>query len=168
MCSLPFLPPGAIPISAEVRRKQMFPGTVCRSHFFFFFLMRTSKRKERASLVAHMVKNLPALQETWVRSLGQEDSPEKGMNGKYTPVFLPEESHGQRSLAGCSPWGRKELDMTEWLTLSRESKKEIIISGTPKPNRCSAPDLLLLLVHLSSFVQTPPDSIWNTFYDFGM
>ena len=40
--------------------------------------------------------------------------------GKYlelyeamTPVFLPGESHGQRSLAGYSPWGRKELDMTE-------------------------------------------------------
>ena len=30
-----------------------------------------------------------------------------------TPVFLPGESHGQRSLAGCSPWGCKELDMTE-------------------------------------------------------
>ena len=30
-----------------------------------------------------------------------------------TPVFLPAESHGQRSLAGCSPRGRKELDMTE-------------------------------------------------------
>ena len=30
-----------------------------------------------------------------------------------TPVFLPGESHGQRSLAGYSPWGRKELDMTE-------------------------------------------------------
>ena len=29
-----------------------------------------------------------------------------------TPVFLPGESHGQRSLAGFSPWGRKELDMT--------------------------------------------------------
>ena len=29
-----------------------------------------------------------------------------------TPVFLPEESHGQRSLAGCSPRGRKESDMT--------------------------------------------------------
>ena len=32
-----------------------------------------------------------------------------------TPVFSPGESHGQRSLAGYSPWGRKELDMTEWL-----------------------------------------------------
>ena len=30
-----------------------------------------------------------------------------------TPVFLSGESHGQRSLAGYSPWGRKELDMTE-------------------------------------------------------
>ena len=34
-----------------------------------------------------------------------------------TPVFLPGESHGQRSLAGCSPWGPKESDMTEQLTL---------------------------------------------------
>ena len=30
-----------------------------------------------------------------------------------TPVFLPREFHGQRSLAGYSPWGRKESDMTE-------------------------------------------------------
>ena len=30
-----------------------------------------------------------------------------------TPVFLPGELHGQRSLAGCSPCGHKELDMTE-------------------------------------------------------
>ena len=30
-----------------------------------------------------------------------------------TPVFLPRELHGQRSLTGYSPWGRKELDMTE-------------------------------------------------------
>ena len=30
-----------------------------------------------------------------------------------TPVFLPGESHGQRSLMGYSPWGHKESDMTE-------------------------------------------------------
>ena len=35
-----------------------------------------------------------------------------------TPVLLPGKSHGQRSLVGCSPWGRKELDMTEWLTFT--------------------------------------------------
>ena len=32
------------------------------------------------------------------------------------PVFLPGESHGQRSLEGYSPWGHKELDTTEQLT----------------------------------------------------
>ena len=37
-----------------------------------------------------------------------------------TAVFLPEESHGQRSLAGYSPWGHKELDTTEQLTHTRQ------------------------------------------------
>ena len=39
-------------------------------------------------------------------------------SGKWqpTPVFLPGKSHGQRSLAGYSPRGHKELDTTEWLT----------------------------------------------------
>ena len=32
-----------------------------------------------------------------------------------TPVLLPGKSHGRRSLVGCSPWGRKESDKTEWL-----------------------------------------------------
>ena len=41
-----------------------------------------------------------------------------GEGNGYTPVFLPGEAHGQRSLAGYSPWGSKELDMTEKLTLS--------------------------------------------------
>ena len=35
-----------------------------------------------------------------------------------TPVLLPGESHGQRSLVGYSPWGRRESEPTEWLTLS--------------------------------------------------
>ena len=35
-----------------------------------------------------------------------------------TPAFLPGESHGQRSLDGYSPWGRKELATTEQLTIS--------------------------------------------------
>ena len=34
------------------------------------------------------------------------------------PVFMPGEFHGQRSLEGYSPWGRKESDMTVQLTLS--------------------------------------------------
>ena len=62
----------------------------------------------RASQVA---QNLPAVQETQVSSLGQEDPVEKGM--ATTPVLLPAEFHRQRSLVGHSPWGHKELDMTE-------------------------------------------------------
>ena len=60
-----------------------------------------------------MVKHLPAMWETWVRSLGWEDLLEKEMQS--IPVLLPGESQGQRSLVGCSPWGRKESDMTERL-----------------------------------------------------
>ena len=36
--------------------------------------------------------------------------------GQHSPVFLPGESHGQRSLAGYNPWAHKELDTAEWLT----------------------------------------------------
>ena len=35
---------------------------------------------------------------------------------QLTPAFLLGKFHGQRSLVGCSPWGQKESDMTEWLT----------------------------------------------------
>ena len=77
-----------------------------------------------ASLLTQLVKNLPAMQETQVRFLGWEDSLEKEM--ATHSVFLPGKSHGQRSLAGCSPWGCKELHMTEWL--STTSTSEIIKS----------------------------------------
>ena len=65
--------------------------------------------------MAHMVKNLPAVEETLVRSLSEEDPLEKGM--VPSPVFLPREFHGQRSLVSYSPWGRKESDTTKQLTL---------------------------------------------------
>ena len=69
-----------------------------------------------ASLVAQMVKNLPAVQETWVWSPGQEDLLEKEV--QPTPVFLPGESRKQRNLVGYSSRGRKDSDTTEWLSLS--------------------------------------------------
>ena len=56
--------------------------------------------------MAQTVKNLPAVQETWVWFLRWEE-----------PLFLPGESHGQKSFADYSPWGCKELDTTEWLLL---------------------------------------------------
>ena len=56
-----------------------------------------------------MVKNLPAVRETWVQSLGWEDALEEGMAAHSS--VLPGESLGQRSLAGYSPRGREASDM---------------------------------------------------------
>ena len=67
------------------------------------------------SLVAQMVKNPPAMKETWVQSLGWDDPLEMKMVTHSS--ILTWEIHGQRSLAGYNPWSLKELDMTEWLTL---------------------------------------------------
>ena len=64
--------------------------------------------------MAQTVKNLPAMRETQVHSMGQEDPLEKGI--VPAPVFLPEKSHGQRSLAGFSSWSHKVSDRTERLT----------------------------------------------------
>ena len=72
-----------------------------------------------ASLVAQIVKNLPAMWETQVWSLGWKDLWRR--EWLPTPVFLPGEFHGQRSLVGYSPWGCKESDMTEWLTHTHSS-----------------------------------------------
>ena len=46
------------------------------------------------------------------------------MTGQPTPVFLPGESHGQRSLAGCSLWGGKESDTTEVIEHTRNLRHD--------------------------------------------
>ena len=68
------------------------------------------------------VNNLPAIRETWIQSLGHEYSLEKGM--ATHPVFLPGESHGQKSLAGYSPLDHTELDMPEVTWHTRTVKSE--------------------------------------------
>ena len=65
-----------------------------------------------ASLVAQLVKNPPAIWETWVLSLGREDCLEKG-KATHSLIFWPGEFHGL-----YSPWGCKELDITERSSLS--------------------------------------------------
>ena len=52
-----------------------------------------------------------------------------------TPVLLPEKSHGQRSLVGCSPWGCEELDMTERLHF--HFSLSCIGGGNGNPLQCS-------------------------------
>ena len=69
-----------------------------------------------ASLMAQIVKNLPAMQETQVQSLGQEDPLDKGMDTHASNLVwgIPwiEKS------GSYSPWGHKEWNKTEGLTLS--------------------------------------------------
>ena len=67
-----------------------------------------------AFLVAQMVKNLPAMRETWdldsTPGLGRSPGGRHGNPLQYSCLKNP---HGQRSLAGYRPWGHKESDMTE-------------------------------------------------------
>ena len=69
--------------------------------------------RNMASLVAQTVKNPPAVQETWVQSLGQEDPLEKGV-ATYSSI-LAWRIPWTMEPSGCSPWGPKELDVTERL-----------------------------------------------------
>ena len=68
---------------------------------------------QAASQVAEKVKCLPAMWETQVQSLGQEDPLEKEM--EPTLVLLPGKFHEERSLVGYTPQGLKESDTTEQL-----------------------------------------------------
>ena len=69
--------------------------------------------------MAQKLKHLPAMWETWVRSLGREDPLEEGM-AIHSSILawriprMPGESHGQRSLAGYSPYSGKELDKASY------------------------------------------------------
>ena len=66
-----------------------------------------------------MVKNMPAMQDTWILSLGWEDSLKKGMATHL--IFCPGELHEQGSLVGYSPWCHEESDMSERLSVTDQS-----------------------------------------------
>ena len=67
-------------------------------------------------LVAQTVKNPPAVRDTWAQSLGWED-PWRG-HGNPLQYSCLESPHGWRSLASYSPWGCKESDTTDWLSIT--------------------------------------------------
>ena len=97
--------------------------------------MRSSlwRRTQGSSLVAQAVKNLPAMQDTWVWFLGLEDPLEKGMV-TYSS-FLAWRIPGIEEPGGLQPWGPKASDMTKGLTLSlfprklRESDPFVILDS---------------------------------------
>ena len=75
------------------------------------------RRRKGAFLMAQWVKKLRIIQETqmwfdhWFGKIPWR------RKWQPTPVFVPRDSHGQRSLVGYRPWGHKELDMTEQLSM---------------------------------------------------
>ena len=83
---------------------------------------RLLPRNDWASLVVQMVKNLPTMQETRVQFLGWEDplTQEMTIHSSNLTWRIPR----TESLEGYHPWGRKELDTTEWLTLSLFTQEE--------------------------------------------
>ena len=108
-----------------------------RLYFFFFF---------RASLAALSKRILhcrvPGLI-PWVGKIpwGREWLP--------IAVFLPGEHHGQRSLAGCSPWGHEELDKTKHSTAQNNSNANIPArreKSSLKVVRCDSISCVLLSV----------------------
>ena len=74
-----------------------------------------------ASLVAQLVKNLPAIQETLVRFLGLGRS-HGWRHGNSLQYSCLENPHEQRSLVDYSPWGHKELDTTGRLSIALTEK----------------------------------------------
>ena len=101
-----------------------------------------------------------------------------------TPAFLPGKFHGQRSMVGCSPWGHKESDTTEWLnthTHTHSGYKECSLNdlsspenikydkrlhpGTNEPSYCGSWPGFPSFHHqtLGCHNQSPPHlSIWNS------
>ena len=103
----------------ENREKRFFHNFIMGSTWGIFlsvFFHNTyNYHPIQSSLVAQIVKNLPGMHETqvdlWVRKIPWR------MRWQPTPVFLPEKSHGQRSLAGYSPWGHKGWTwLSNWTT----------------------------------------------------
>ena len=86
------------------------------------------------SLVAQIVKSLSTMRETWVRSLGREDSLEKEM-APHSSTLAWKIPWMEEPGAGYCPWGRKESDMTEQLHF--HFSLSCIGEGNGNPLRCS-------------------------------
>ena len=80
-----------------------------------YHLLTVSINSKLTSLVSQIVKNLYFGRPGFATRVGKIPWRREW---QPTPVFLPENFHGQRSLVGYNSWGHKDMDKTEWLTLS--------------------------------------------------
>ena len=92
--------------------------------------------------MAQMIKNLPAMQETRVQSLGQEGPLEKGM-ATHSSILTWEILHGQRSLVGYSPWGQSQTRLSNFhsSTTLQEATETLLstASSGPSPQENDSP-----------------------------
>ena len=104
------------------------------------------------SLVAQMIKNLPAMWETQVWSLGWEDPLEKGM-ATHSSIRL-ENSMDRGAWQAAGPWGLKDSDTTEWLMLSLSFQS--VSMQTSKNNKVGTSlAVQWLRIHASTLGLTP-------------
>ena len=125
---------------------------------FFFFLFqdlntmfsKSSCHHLGASLVAQMVKNLPAMQETRVRSLGQEDgrSPGEGNPLQYSCLGNPMDRGAWWAM---TPMGLQRAGHTEWLMLSSQIITQVTLVSSGLWQSLS---LFLLIVTLTVWQST--------------
>ena len=110
-------------------------------------------------LVAQMVKNPPAMQETWVGSLGQiPGSGRSPGEGKGNPLQYSclENPYGHRSLAGYSPWGRKESDRTEQLSTAHPCSSVLTSLPLSKDGK--------EIPSFPTFSETPQNLLFSSLY----
>ena len=105
-----------------------------------------------ASVAAEMLKDLPAVQETWLPSLGREDALEKEM-ATHSRILAWRIPWTEKPM-GCSPRGRKESDTTKrltlWLSFHASSMLQSLVRTCLWERCCPTPKLCTLLVPLGS------------------
>ena len=115
-----------------------------------------------ASLVSQMVKNLPAMQKTWVQSLDGDDPLEKEMTTHSST--LPGEFHEQGSLVGYTPWSHKESDTTERLSLSPSLSSLVYAMEIIR----AAVIYFCLIDYGKSFNYVDNNKLWNILKEMGI
>ena len=106
---------------------------ICQIQFFDFFSLKFISLNQ-ATYFSNILAQILSTYCNHV-NLGDYILMERRRQWQPTPVLLPEKSHGQRSLVGCSPWGQEELDMTERLHF--HFSLSCIGEGNGNPLQCS-------------------------------
>ena len=107
----------------------IYDRSLCSSSFF----SENETYMSYFSICVYKVIFLKMYNSVFLRDLKFANNSEKAVAPHS--LLLPGKSHGRRSLVGCSPWGRKELDTTEWLYF--HFSVSCIGEGNGNPLQCS-------------------------------